>query len=212
MFYNYLIINPGKPGRYDYEGLPFGICFEPLYVGKGKNKRWLFHFKTPVHSNPHLKRTLQKLLNAGFSPEECLVKWPSVSEEHSLEIEKLFIKNIGRQVAGTGPLLNLTEGGEGVSGIKLPHDVRMQISERQKKRTGKANAFFGKIHSEESRIKMRNAALQRWQSGSCRTKEGTEKIRQAVIKRHVLGLSIETKQKISDGLKKAWEKRKCLTP
>lgn len=40
-FYNYIYLDPRKPGRYTYSTISF--LFEPFYVGKGKNNRYKEH-------------------------------------------------------------------------------------------------------------------------------------------------------------------------
>jgi hypothetical protein len=36
IFYNYIYLDPRKPGRYTFKNLNFSLLFEPFYVGKGK--------------------------------------------------------------------------------------------------------------------------------------------------------------------------------
>jgi hypothetical protein len=85
----------------------------PRYVGKGKGTRWLHHeqlldlnnrFKTGV-----IKRTIAVL---GEVPKIKIRE--NLTEKEAFELEIILIKTIGRYP--NGPLTNLTNGGDGVSG------------------------------------------------------------------------------------------------
>lgn len=55
--YFYVYLDPRKPGRYCYKDISF--LYEPLYVGKGKNKRYLVHIKSlKNHCNTHFKNKI----------------------------------------------------------------------------------------------------------------------------------------------------------
>ena len=43
MYYNYVYLDPRKPGKFEFESICF--LFEPLYVGKGKDDRCYEHLK-----------------------------------------------------------------------------------------------------------------------------------------------------------------------
>ena len=45
MYYNYIYLNPFKPGKYTFRYLNFSLLYEPYYVGKGKDLRYLDHIK-----------------------------------------------------------------------------------------------------------------------------------------------------------------------
>ena len=34
LFYNYIYLDPRKPGKYSYNNLPFSLLYKPYYVGK----------------------------------------------------------------------------------------------------------------------------------------------------------------------------------
>ena len=95
-FYVYVIFRPN------------GI---PCYVGKGQHRRWLEHAKGSC--NQHLTNIYK--LAGGALPAIKIRE--DLTETEAFDIEKVFIVAIGRKTTG-GPLVNLTDGGEGVSGMK----------------------------------------------------------------------------------------------
>ena len=42
-FYVYALLDPRKPGRYEYKDICF--LYEPFYIGKGKENRCYDHFR-----------------------------------------------------------------------------------------------------------------------------------------------------------------------
>jgi hypothetical protein len=127
----------------------------PCYVGKGVGDRWLAH-ERQTH-NSHLARIIKK---AGGSLPKVKIR-ENLTDAEACETEKAFITAIGRKANG-GPLVNMTDGGDGLAGY-----VHTELS---REKIGIAHR--GKIVSEDSRDKMRNARLGK----SFHTKEGLERI------------------------------------
>jgi hypothetical protein len=49
-FYIYIYLDPRKHGKYCYNDICF--LYEPIYIGKGKNKRWkITNDRTPIFKN-----------------------------------------------------------------------------------------------------------------------------------------------------------------
>lgn len=85
---------------------------EPCYVGKGSGARIQQHFADgEKHCNPHLGNILKKA--GGKLP--YVILFADLDEQTAFRIECELIAAVGRKVNG-GPLVNLTDGGEGVSG------------------------------------------------------------------------------------------------
>lgn len=102
-----------------------------------------------------------------------------LSWEDACELEELLIEEYGRKDLGTGTLVNLTNGGEGVKGLAHSKEARQKI--------GAANK--GKKLSEETRKKLSVA-----HKGKKLSKEHRQKIGAAGKSRK---LSKEARQKIS---------------
>jgi hypothetical protein len=125
-FYIYIYLDQRKSGRYCYNDVCF--LFEPIYVGKGKNKR----IKNINGRNPFFKNKINKIKNLELEPIVFKL-FENLSEKVSFELEEKLIKEIGRIDLGTGPLLNMTDGGEGTSGHIVSEETKELIAEKQRK-------------------------------------------------------------------------------
>lgn len=85
-----------------------------FYVGKGSKLR----YKGTDHRNNHWINTVNKY---GFNIE--IIK-DNLNEKDSFELEKKLISKYGRIDLKTGTLVNLTDGGEGLSGIIMSKYTR----------------------------------------------------------------------------------------
>lgn len=146
IFYVYVYLDPRKPGKYVYGEYEFE--YEPFYVGKGKNKRLYDHLKS-VGKNPYFSRKIKKIQNElGFDP--IIIKYKEfLIENMSLNLEISMIQKIGRYNLKKGPLCNLTDGGEGTTGIIDTEETKIK----------KSKGHIGKKHTEETKQKQRNAKL-----------------------------------------------------
>jgi hypothetical protein len=77
-----------------------------------------------------------------------------LTEEEALILEQYCIALYGRVDLGTGILRNLTDGGEGMSGFRVPVETRRRISAMRK----------GKKFNDEHKRKI-SAQLSLWQKG-----------------------------------------------
>lgn len=113
---------------------------EPCYVGKGHGRRINKHEWRA--KNPHLAAIIRA---AGGTLPKVKVR-EGLFEHEALEVEVAFIAAIGREANG-GPLVNLTDGGEGTVGKIWSEKERLACSARMK-----ANPpFKGRHHDERSR-------------------------------------------------------------
>lgn len=117
MYYAYIYRDPGREN-------------EPIYVGKGKNKRAWVHLQREDR-HPFVAR-LKSMRNLGIEPYIEII--PALDEGHALFLEECLIEVIGRKDLGKGPLLNLTDGGDGVRNYKMTVERRQQISEANRGR------------------------------------------------------------------------------
>lgn len=120
-----------------YTYIVFRLTGIPCYVGKGKGER-VAHNIAKSH-NPHLARIIAK--SGGALPFVKVRE--NISEADAFETERALIAVIGR--GKNGPLVNLTDGGDGVSGhIQTPTQLAKLSAARK-----------GKSPSKEAREKIR---------------------------------------------------------
>lgn len=77
------------------------------------------------------------------------------------ELEKYLIAYYGRRDLGTGTLVNLTDGGDGVKGIVVTQETRRKMSVANK----------GRVVTEETRQK-----IGAWQKGKPKSEESCQKM------------------------------------
>ena len=104
----------------------------PFYIGIGKT---IARAKSKKNRNKYWHNIVNK---CGYNIE---ILHTNVSWEQSCELEKQYIKQYGRSDLGLGPLVNMTDGGEGT--INLSDETREKMSKAQK----------GKKHSIETNSK-----------------------------------------------------------
>jgi hypothetical protein len=112
-YYNYIFVDLNKPGNYHYEGLNFSFLYEPFYVGKGKLNRYKNHIYELPHSRTRKSNKLRNCLKH-FSIEDITIFLNKDSENGFVkDKEKYLISKIGRLILDSGPLTNITDGGDG---------------------------------------------------------------------------------------------------
>jgi hypothetical protein len=140
-FYVYMLCNPLKND-------------EPFYVGKGKDDRCQHHTNEAMKENytdknHHKIRTIKKILASGFV--HTIIKVDvNLTEDQSFELEEFLIPFIGRSDLNLGPLTNMTNGGEGLSG--LIRDISGENNPNYGKR-GEDSIWWGKSHTDGTKKK-----------------------------------------------------------
>jgi hypothetical protein len=184
---------------------------EPFYVGKGINERaWCHLYRNDMH--PFTQR-IQWIRKNGSSPK--IGFYAGLDAEESLSLEIWFIYNFGRKDLGLGPLLNLTDGGDGLNNpseeIKnkisnskkgsVPWNVGIPHSDNTKEKMKVARTK--QIFSEETKIKMSKASL-----GKPKSPEHNKNVSIAKTGKKRRPFSEEWKQKMSESHKQRWKKIK----
>ena len=132
-----------------YVYLLFRLDGRPLYVGKGKGQRWLDHEKSGhdekcPHRNRHLRNVIAQAKALGKElPKIKLID--GIPDAEAIAIERLFIDAIGRELHD-GPLVNLTDGGDGPEGYKPSQElIDRQVAARVGwKHTDEHKAYISK--------------------------------------------------------------------
>ena len=129
---------------------------EIFYVGKGKNNRCTSVKGRSKHwRNIHNKHVVI-----------CEIVANSLMESEAFLLEKKLIRKFGRLDLGEGTLVNLTDGGEGVSNWNITEKRREQIrvSSTGRKHTEATKEFLrtintGRIISPETRDKISKSRM-----------------------------------------------------
>ena len=108
---------------------------EVFYVGIGKTE------KRAYNKNKRSK-FWKKITNKTDYSVEIIAEVDTW--EDACELEQFLIQEYGRKNLGTGPLVNMTDGGDGSVGLKHSEEAKQKISEGNK----------GLKHSEEAKLKM----------------------------------------------------------
>ncbi len=146
---------------------------ELFYVGIGIGNR---HMESGCTKRNRVWNDIVKDAN-GFKP---IIVQKNVSRECAAYIETQLIEAFGRKNIGTGPLANLTDGGEGMPGYKFTKDQREKCK----------NAAVSKYKSSQERDKMSQAATRAYKNPekkkrhlqACRTPERRKKLSKNSIK------------------------------
>ncbi len=133
----------------------------PFYIGKGKDNRYCI--SCHLHKNVVNNLLKNKIKKVGAENVKIQLLHKDIAEEAAFQFEIFYIGFYGRRDLGKGTLCNLTNGGEGNSGMvgkvspmKGKHhskETRQKISRANK---GKQNTK-GKVHSKETKQKMQEA-------------------------------------------------------
>jgi hypothetical protein len=156
VFYVYVIFRPD--GR-------------PCYVGKGQGGRWEVHFRNA--RNKHLSNIVAK---AGGDLPVVKVR-ENLTEAEAFKTEVAWIAALGRKKDG-GPLVNATDGGDGVSGHVHSLGTRARISEAAKAQweSPEARARLSEVskamwQDPETRVRMAKGSKARWESPQARARK-----------------------------------------
>lgn len=132
-----------------------GECF---YIGIGSDLEYKRAY-TKSSRNKHWSNIVN---SCGYTVSILLT---DLTWEEACEVEKYLILKIGRRDLGTGPLVNMTDGGDGALNRIHSDDTRKKMSELSigkyagernpmYGRRGEKSPHFGKKHSDERRKKI----------------------------------------------------------
>ena len=130
-YYVYALLDTRKPGPFKWGRYTFE--YEPFYLGKGKGRRRYSHFCNVNKDNvpkSRKNRTIRKIELVTGAPPKSVIVQKDLTDRQALDLEIKLIKRIGRLNLKTGPLTNLTDGGEGVTGLK--HSIEYKIERSRK--------------------------------------------------------------------------------
>jgi hypothetical protein len=99
---------------------------EPFYIGIGSDAGY-GRSKEKSNRNKHWRNIVKS------TPYDIEIVIDNLTWQEACEKEKEFIKLYGRSCLNEGPLCNITEGGDGVLGMKHSEETRKKISQDNKR-------------------------------------------------------------------------------
>ena len=105
----------------------------PIYVGKGTGNRMYKHRQEALSKkrNTPLHNRIRKMLREGRDVGYEIVHQSDDAVE-AFRAEITYIQTLGRKDLGLGPLLNLTDGGEGANGCVWTAERKDELSRKIK--------------------------------------------------------------------------------
>ncbi len=190
-YYVYVYMDPRIPGKFIFSDLEFE--FQPIYVGKGTKDRVKRHLFLYKERKTHFHNKLALIIKEGYQPSYKIVK-ENLSEEESFKEERRIISIIGRQDNG-GMLTNLTDGGDGQSGLKHKEESKTKISNSLKNNI----EFQEYMKSEEFSKKISEGLIghKGYGKGVPRTEEVKNKIKESLKNRPGRKHTDSSKEKMS---------------
>lgn len=161
-YYVYVLLDPRRPGIFSYGKWTF--THKPFYVGKGKGSRAHRHYIDVLRNRPSSNTRKTKRIasiheDTGAGPIIKAIQ--NLSEDRAFELEAQVIAAIGR--GKREPLVNLSDGGRGGTGIarepftperaaamsKSIHEVNAsRPPEFWEAHSGKTKAFWAKAKDD----------------------------------------------------------------
>lgn len=150
----YVLTDPRKEGEFVY-GSTFRSPEEPFYVGQGSLHRPYAHLVEATRSKVK-NHKLNKIRRILREYESYTITYVAIGipRGEALRIEREYILAIGRADLGKGPLANLTDGGDGGSGVKTSQETR-------RKRSKAARLMHANRSADEKRTIYSRAAASR---------------------------------------------------
>jgi hypothetical protein len=189
---------------------------QPFYIGIGKTEKRAYE---KIKRNQFWHNIVAK------TDYEIEILFDNLTWDEAGEKEKEFIKLYGKRDDNTGTLVNITDGGGGILGVRHNEESKRKISESSKNRirkpvsietkekirqtlTGRVGSNKGFKHSEETKLKLRlfNIGKIGPNKGKPMSDEAKKKM---IASKTVKPSSLkgkkqtdETKMKVSEGLKR----------
>jgi len=101
----------------------------PIYIGAGRGRRDVRHGRSSERGCRYFCWRLCRIRQEGRKSSMCHLL-DNLTRQESRRWERFFIAAIGREDLQTGPLCNLTGGGDGVTNVSIATRQRMSASRK----------------------------------------------------------------------------------
>lgn len=137
-----------------YNELGITFLYEPFYVGKGKNLRYMRHLKLSKKEkkfNTHKSGKIDRIIKDGYNLVSFIIlPLVGIEENEAFNAERKFIEVIGRHDLQKGPLTNQSDGGKGSfdKGSTNPSIKNKHLKPRHKMSQNQKN-YLSNIRSKQ---------------------------------------------------------------
>jgi len=179
-YYLYVFLNNLKPGNYYYE--KYNFEYEPYYIGVSNTDTYYVReevhikyakLKQDVCNNKLKMNIINKIIKNGLEPIYLKIE-ENLSKEEAFEMEKMIIKIIGTKIGKSGPLSNISLGGDGGDTFtNNPNKEEIREKHRQNALGIKNNMYGLPLEKRPSHIAKINGV--HWNKGRMISKETKEK-------------------------------------
>lgn len=190
-YYVYALLDSSKSGEYIYNNYKFK--YEPFYIGKGTKSR----YKNTLKDKTAFKKNKIDKLKRNNIDIITIKVIENITNDDAIIFEKELISLIGRRDLKEGPLVNMTNGGDGRLNSSPSEETKRKISKNRKGKgigwkhnnetlkimsdiqSGEGNGFYGKTHTHKTKEaqSIRVAGDKHPMFGKNHTKEVIDKIR-----------------------------------
>lgn len=204
-YYVYIYLNPLKPGKFTYDTLSMSFLYEPFYIGKGIRNRYKKHLQDCIlnkfDKNTFKINIIKKILRS-FSKEDfelfIIFYDKNITSKYASDVEIKLIKNIGKRIDKKGPLVNMTDGGEGMKSV-IPWNKGKKWEDSKKWLVGREPWNKGKTNKEllgEKRANEISQKISKVKTGIPNTNKGKKNPK--ISERNTIKLDIDVVNNIID--------------
>jgi hypothetical protein len=160
---------------------------EPFYIGIGNKKNYYRAYET----KPDRRNEIWTKINLKTDINVEIIFY-GLTKFQASEKEQEFIKLYGRKDLNTGPLCNMTDGGDGIWNCKRSEDTKQKLREQK---IGDKNPMFGKKNSKETKLKRIKSLTGQKRSEEVKIKQSLSSIKSGQAKKTLL-MNFYTKEVI----------------
>lgn len=132
----------------------------PSMLAKSNNTRDQSHLNTKKGADEPLPNKINKIRKETGNKPIIIHYKESLFESDAFDLETRLIKTIGRKDLGLGPLLNLTDGGEGESGRIISEETRIKYKIKNVAKEKIILTMERKHHHKKEKILVRELTKQ----------------------------------------------------
>ncbi|KKM99139.1 hypothetical protein LCGC14_1150850 [marine sediment metagenome] len=181
----------------------------PFYVGKGSKDRW----KPQYHQHNAQPVLVNKIRKMGMKNIFVCFPFTGLDHKDALVFERMLINIYGRKDLNIGPLLNLTDGGDGLEGYTHSEETKAKMRATQKRliKEGKVTPpcyWKGKCRPDADKKKISETLKGSPSPMKGKKHSETTKRKMSVAAKARKPMTEKHRKHLSDAVRQSWAKRK----